>query len=127
MGTITLGQAAAWCGGQIDPKYASVTFRGANNDSRKILPGQLFVALQGERDGHDYVGTAFEKGASAVLVSRPVGDVPAIVVDDTRIALGDIARQERQRIGMKVVGVTGSVGKSTTKEMICAVLEPGQS
>ena len=122
MGTITLGQAAAWCGGQIDPKYASVTFRGANNDSRKILPGQLFVALQGERDGHDYVGTAFEKGASAVLVSRPVGDVPAIVVDDTRIALGDIARQERQRIGMKVVGVTGSVGKSTTKEMICAVL-----
>ena len=123
MGTITLGQAAAWCGGQVDPKYAEVTFRGANNDSRKILPGQLFIALQGERDGHDYIGAALEKGASAVLVSRPVGDVPAIVVDDTRIALGDIARQERQRIGMKVVGVTGSVGKSTTKEMICAVLE----
>ena len=122
MGKLTLGQAAQWCGGRVDPKYVDVTFLGANNDSRHIQPGQLFVALQGARDGHEFVPAAMEKGAAAVLCSREVGDIPAIIVDDPRIALGDIARQERLRIGMKVVGVTGSVGKSTTKEMICAVL-----
>ena len=122
MATITLGQAAAWCGGRIDPKYAEVTFLGANNDTRKLEPGQLFIALTGQRDGHDFVPAAMEKGAAAVLCSREVGDIPAIIVEDTRKALGDIARGERQRIGMKVVGVTGSVGKSTTKEMIAAVL-----
>ena len=122
MGTITLGQAAQWCGGRIESKYENVTFLGANNDSRKIEQGQLFIALQGERDGHDYIPAAWEKGAAAVLCSRDVGDIPAIIVEDTRKALGDIARGERQRLGMKVVGVTGSVGKSTTKEMIAAVL-----
>jgi UDP-N-acetylmuramoyl-tripeptide--D-alanyl-D-alanine ligase len=122
MGAITLQQAAEWCGGLIDPKYADVTFLGANNDSRKIEPGQLFIALQGERDGHDFIPMALEKGAAAVLCSRKVGDYPSIIVEDTRKALGDIARGERQRIGMKVVGVTGSVGKSTTKEMIATVI-----
>lgn len=122
MGTITLRQAAQWCGGTVDPKYEEVTFLGASNDTRKLQPGQLFVALQGERDGHDYIPAALGNGAAAVLCSRTVGDHPAIVVADPRKALGDIARGERQRIGMKVVGVTGSVGKSTTKEMICAVL-----
>lgn len=122
MGKIELQQAATWCGGRIDPKYAEVTFCGASNDSRNIQPGQLFIALQGERDGHDYIPMALEKGAAAVLCSRCDGDYPAILVEDTRIALGDIAREERKRIGMKVVGVTGSVGKSTTKEMIACVL-----
>ena len=122
MARITLGQAAAWCGGRIDPKYAEVTFLGANNDTRKLEPGQLFIALAGQRDGHDFIPAAMEKGAAAVLCSREVGDIPAIIVEDTRKALGDIARGERRRIGMKVVGVTGSVGKSTTKEMIAAVL-----
>ena len=122
MGTITLQQAAQWCGGLVEPKYADVTFRGANNDTRKLSPGQLFIALQGARDGHDFIPAAMEAGAAAVLCSRSVGDYPAIIVEDPRKALGDIARAERQRIGMKVVGVTGSVGKSTTKEMIAAVL-----
>ena len=122
MGRITLQQAADWCGGRVDPKYAGVTFLGANNDSRKIQPGQLFIALQGERDGHDFVPKALENGAAAVLCTHCDGDYPAIVVEDTRIALGDIAQGERKRIGMKVVGVTGSVGKSTTKEMIACVL-----
>jgi len=122
MGKITLGQAAAWCGGRIDPKYAEVSFYGANNDTRLIQPGQLFVALQGVRDGHDYIPTALEKGAAAVLCTRCDGDYPAIIVEDTRIALGQIAAGERKRIGMKVVGITGSVGKSTTKEMIACVL-----
>ena len=122
MGRITLSQAAQWCGGQIDPKYAEVTFLGANNDSRKIQPGQLFLALSGARDGHDFIPMALEKGAAAVLCTHCDGDFPAIVVEDVRIALGQIAAGERQRIGMKVVGVTGSVGKSTTKEMISCVL-----
>ena len=123
MGMITLGQAAQWCGGRVDPKYKNVTFFGASNDTRTLQPGQLFLALQGARDGHDFIGAAFEKGAAAVLCTRCDGDYPAIVVDDTRIALGDIARGERKRLGVKVVGITGSVGKSTTKEMVAAVLE----
>ena len=123
MGRITLQQAAAWCGGQIDPKYADVAFFGASNDTRTIQPGQLFLALKGARDGHDFIPQALEKGASAVLCTHCDGDYPAIVVEDTRIALGLIAREERKRLGMKVVGITGSVGKSTTKEMIATVLE----
>ena len=123
MGRITLQQAAQWCGGRIDPKYKDVTFLGANMDTRKLEEGQLFIALKGERDGHDFIPAAFEKGAAAVLCTHCDGDYPAIVVEDTRIALGDIARGERDRIGMKVVGITGSVGKSTTKEMVAAVLQ----
>jgi UDP-N-acetylmuramoyl-tripeptide--D-alanyl-D-alanine ligase len=92
-------------------------------DTRKLEEGQLFIALKGERDGHDFIPAALEKGAAAVLCTHCDGDYPAIVVEDTRIALGLIAKGERERIGMKVVGVTGSVGKSTTKEMIAAVLE----
>ena len=122
MGKITLQQAALWCGGKIDEKYKDVTFFGANNDSRKLEEGQLFVALKGERDGHDFIPAALEKGAAAVLCTHCDGDYPAIVVEDTRIALGQIARGERQRLGVKVVGITGSVGKSTTKEMVACVL-----
>ena len=123
MGKITLAQAADWCGGHVEDKYKDVRFLGANMDSRKIQPGQLFIALVGERDGHNYIPMAMEKGAAAVLCSRPCGDIPAIIVEDPRLALGAIAREERKRIGMQVVGVTGSVGKSTTKEMIAAVLD----
>ena len=123
MGRITLEEAARWCGGQVEEKYAQVSFFGASNDSRSLQPGQLFLALQGQRDGHDFIPQALEKGAAAVLCTHVDGDYPAIVVKDTRIALGDIAREERKRIGMKVVGVTGSVGKSTTKEMIAGILE----
>ncbi len=123
MGKITLREAAQWCGGRVEEKYADRTFFGASNDSRKIQPGELFVVLQGERDGHDYIPAAMERGAAAVLGSRQVGDYPMILVEDTRKALGDIARQERLRLNMKVVAVTGSVGKSTTKEMIACVLD----
>ena len=122
MANITLRQAAAWCGGTVEEKYADVEFFGANNDTRVLLPGQLFIVLQGARDGHDFIPAAMEKGAAAVLCSRKVGDYPAIYVEDPRKALGDIARQELKRIKARVVAVTGSVGKSTTKEMIAAVL-----
>ena len=95
MGKITLEQAALWCGGTIDPKYKDVIFFGANNDSRKLEKEQLFVALQGVRDGHDFIPAALKKGAAAILCTHCDGDYPAIVVDDTRIALGQIAAGER--------------------------------
>ncbi|MEI3060160.1 MAG: UDP-N-acetylmuramoyl-tripeptide--D-alanyl-D-alanine ligase [Oscillospiraceae bacterium] len=122
MSRITLAQAAQWCGGTVDPKYAQISFLGASNDSRSVKPGQLFVALEGVRDGHDFIPAALAAGAAAVLCSHSGGDFPAIVVKDTRKALGDIAREERKRLNVKVVGVTGSVGKSTTKEMIVGIL-----
>ena len=123
MGKITLRQAALWCGGSVAPEFEDVTFFGANMDSRKLLPGQLFIALEGARDGHDFIDMAFEKGAAAVLCKHCSPDRPAIIVDDPRLALGKIAAGELDHIGMKKVGVTGSVGKSTTKEMIACVLE----
>ncbi len=123
MATITLAQAAHWCGGHVEEKYENIPFSGASNDTRTLAPGQLFVALVGVRDGNDFVDTAFQKGTAAVLTSKLLGDYPAIVVDDPRLALGKIAAGLRQQMGLKIVGVTGSVGKSTTKEMIAAVLE----
>lgn len=123
MANITLRQAAEWCGGRVDEKYEKITFLGASNDSRGVQPGQLFVALQSTRDGHDFIPGAMERGAAACLCSRRVGDYPAIYVADPRKALGDIAREELKRIGAKVVAVTGSVGKGTTKEMIASALE----
>mgnify|MGYP003309613390 CR=1 FL=1 len=76
MGKITLQQAAQWCGGQIDPKYKDVAFLGATNDTRKLQPGQLFIALQGARDGHEFIPAALEKGAAAVLCTHCDGDYP---------------------------------------------------
>lgn len=123
MGKITLRQAADWCGGRVKPQFENVEFFGANMDSRNIQPGQMFVALEGARDGHDFIPMAMEKGAAAVLCKHCSDDIPAIVVEDPRTALGKIAHGERNRIGMKVIGVTGSVGKSTTKELIACALE----
>ncbi len=123
MAKLTLKQAAQWCGGYVEEQFENVEFFGANNDTRVLKPGQLFIVLQGARDGHDFIPSAMERGAAAVLAERKVGDYPAIYVDDPRTALGQIAREELNRIGCKRVGVTGSVGKSTTKEMIAAVLE----
>ena len=123
MSKITLLQAAQWCGGHVEKQFENVEFLGASNDTRLVQPGQLFVALQGARDGNDFVADAMAKGAAAALCSREMPGLPAIVVEDTRLALGKIAAGERDRLGLKVVGVTGSVGKSTTKEMVAAVLE----
>lgn len=123
MPELTLRQAAQWCGGQVEEKYAGVSFFGANNDTRLIQPGQLFIVLQGARDGHDFIPMAMERGAAAVLCSRKTGDYPAILVEDPRLALGRIAAGALETLNAKVVAVTGSVGKSTTKEMIASVLE----
>ena len=122
--TITLKQAAAWCGGRVAPEYEAVTFSGANFDTRRLQRGELFVAIAGARDGHDFVKSAIESGAAAVLASRPLeAQIPAVYVDDTVSALQDIAKNYRRTLNIKAVGITGSVGKTTTKEMIAAVLQ----
>lgn len=93
-------------------------------DSRKITPGCLFVAIKGERfDGHDFVERAFAEGAAAAMVHRTVPcNGPLIRVDDTREALLRLAGYYRRFFQIPVVGLTGSVGKTTTKEMTAAVL-----
>jgi UDP-N-acetylmuramoyl-tripeptide--D-alanyl-D-alanine ligase len=94
---------------------------GISIDTRTLLPGDLFVALQAERDGHDFVATAFEKGAAAALVARPMpGNV--ILVDDTLKALERLGASARARAAAKIIAVTGSVGKTTTKEMLRRML-----
>ncbi|GHB27169.1 UDP-N-acetylmuramoyl-tripeptide--D-alanyl-D-alanine ligase [Streptomyces xanthochromogenes] len=92
-------------------------------DSRQVAAGSLFVAFAGENvDGHDYAQRAFEAGAVAVLAARPVG-VPAIVVDDVQAALGALARDVVGRLGTEVVALTGSSGKTSTKDLIAQVLQ----
>jgi len=93
-------------------------------DSRKVHHGTLFAALPGSNvDGHDYAASAVELGANALLVSRPVDlDVPQLLVDDVLIALGRIATLLRQRLDPVVVGITGSNGKTTVKEMVASIL-----
>ncbi|MFD5325040.1 UDP-N-acetylmuramoyl-tripeptide--D-alanyl-D-alanine ligase [Streptomyces sp. NPDC127092] len=92
-------------------------------DSREVKPGSLFAAFAGERvDGHDYATRAVEAGAAAVLATRPVG-VPAIVVDDVQTALGALARAVVERLGTDVVALTGSAGKTSTKDLIAQVLQ----
>ncbi|MGW3349982.1 UDP-N-acetylmuramoyl-tripeptide--D-alanyl-D-alanine ligase [Nonomuraea rubra] len=93
-------------------------------DSREVVPGGLFAATPGARvDGHDYAGTAVAAGAVAVLAARPVG-VPAIVVEDVQSALGVLARHVLGRLDPTVIALTGSVGKTTTKDLLAQVLEP---
>jgi UDP-N-acetylmuramoyl-tripeptide--D-alanyl-D-alanine ligase len=103
--------------------------RGAAVDSRLVRPGELFVALPGERtDGHEFITQAIARGAAAVLVTRPVpdpsglGDLTVVRVADALAALGAVAAGWRRRFRPLVVGVTGSIAKTSTKEAIGAVL-----
>jgi len=102
---------------------------GVSTDSRTLKPGQLFVALKGLRfDGHDHLVEAFEKGAAGALVERPSApkisqEKVVIQVADTLTALGDLARLWREKHSLPVVGISGSNGKTTTKEMTAVILE----
>ncbi|AVZ72511.1 UDP-N-acetylmuramoyl-tripeptide--D-alanyl-D-alanine ligase [Streptomyces lunaelactis] len=92
-------------------------------DSRAVRPGSLFAAFAGEHvDGHDYARSAVAAGAAAVLATRPVG-VPAIVVPDVTVALGALARTIVERLGTTAVALTGSSGKTSTKDLIAQLLE----
>lgn len=122
MSQLTLERAAAACGGTVAPEYAQVHFCGACADSRKIEQGQLFVAIRAERDGHDFATAAMQNGAAAVLGERPIEGLPVLVTENSVKALGMIGKDWREQLSATVVGITGSVGKTTTKEMTAAVL-----
>ncbi|MFF7749895.1 UDP-N-acetylmuramoyl-tripeptide--D-alanyl-D-alanine ligase [Streptomyces sp. NPDC007971] len=122
---LSLAEIAAVVGGQThDIPDPSVQVTGpVVRDSREVRPGSLFAAFAGERvDGHDYAQAVVEAGAVAVLASRPVG-VPAIVVDDVQTALGALARHVVRRLGATLVALTGSAGKTSTKDLIAQVLQ----
>ncbi|MEN6410656.1 MAG: UDP-N-acetylmuramoyl-tripeptide--D-alanyl-D-alanine ligase [Anaerolineaceae bacterium] len=125
------------------PEIAPLVISEAAVDSRQVIPGALFVALPGERvDGHNYLGNAFQRGAQLALVQQDVSDrfaqmdvraglpadltVPAapfcLRVDDSLKAMQQIARFWRRKVDVRVIGITGSVGKSTTKELVSQVL-----
>ncbi len=116
-------RAAELCGGSLCGENTG--FRGAVRDNRGVSGGEMFVAIKGERfDGHDFVRDAEEKGAACALVSHKTDGVsiPQIVTDDTVSAFGKIAKGYIDGLPAKRVCITGSVGKTTTKEMIYAVL-----
>ena len=125
MKELTLKQIADWCGGKVSARFEHLRVSRIQSDSRKVRSGDLFVALKGAKaDGHDFAETAINHGAVAALVSRPISEkLPSIEVEDTLRAYGEIAAGYRKLTGVKVVGITGSVGKTTTKEMTASVLE----
>src|SRR5450830_1767018 len=124
---VTLAQLALWLGQPLHNVAAGavVSAQGITTDSRAVVPGNLFIALRGERfDAHDFLDTVVAQGAAAVVVERiPPGlTIPAIVVADTRVALGRIARCWREQFAIALLAVTGSNGKTTVKEMLAAIL-----
>lgn len=103
---------------------ADAAFTRINTDTRTLTAGELFVALQGERfDGHDFIDTAVERGAAGAVVARPVQErLPEVRVADTRLALGDYAQSWREQFDIPVIGVTGSNGKTTVKQLLASIM-----
>lgn len=122
----SVADVVEWTGGTLLQGSPSKGLTGFNNDSRLLEPGQLFVALVAERDGHDFVPGAITSGASALLVQHPIDnilpDVAVIQVEDTLTGLGVLSLGYRRKFPeCRVVGVTGSNGKTTTKEMLASI------
>jgi len=119
---LRLTDIASWVGGRLHGAGAFI--EGVSTDTRTLAPGALFVALRGERyDAHDFIATARERGATAVLVDHEIAiDMPQIVVADTLAALGDLARAVRSQRDARVVGITGSNGKTTVKTLTASIL-----
>lgn len=126
MAEFSLQEVLAATGGTASGN-SNVTFCGISTDTRTIQPGNLFIALSGENfDGHSYLDSAVAKGATGVVVSRSDVEIPdnavVVTVPNTLRALQDIARYHRQRFTIPVIAITGSNGKTTTKDMTAAVL-----
>ena len=119
----TAAEAATATGGEAIGDWQ---VSGISIDTRTLQPGDLFVALKAARDGHDFVAQALEKGAGAALVThRPTGvavDAPLLIVEDVQAALEGLGQAARARTQAKVIAVTGSVGKTSTKEMLACML-----
>ena len=126
MKNFTVSTAAKACGAKINGAYDPDALLGEIIiDSRLVKSGDVFVAFKGEKvDGHDYIATAFEKGAVCCLAQRVPENVSGciLLVEDVQAALEKIAAAYRESLDIPVVGITGSVGKTTAKEMISAVL-----
>jgi len=126
--TLTAAEVAAAAGGQVVSGNADQRIERWSIDSRSIAPGEMFVAIRGERfDGHDFVAGAMERGALGVVAeagrAAHVGAGRLVIaVDDTTRALQDVAREVRRRSGTQVVAITGSAGKTTTKELTAGFL-----
>lgn len=103
-------------------QFENVALRNAEFDSRLIESGDLFVPLKGARDGHDFIPTAFAQGAAATLSERPVAEGAYILVDDVLIAFQRLARYYLEKMQVDVLAVTGSNGKTTTKDMLAQLL-----
>jgi UDP-N-acetylmuramoyl-tripeptide--D-alanyl-D-alanine ligase len=112
----SISELAARLGGeQVGP---DVTVTGASIDTRTVLPGQLYVPIVAERDGHEFIGAALEIGSPAYLTERePIGGT-AVVVEDTAESLLGLGLFARESMGGRVIGITGSVGKTTTKDLL---------
>lgn len=108
--------------GQIGVGAELATIDGATQDSRAIEPGQLFVPVVAERDGHDFIASAMAAGATAYLTHGPTPVAGGILVKDTMAALGDLASAARTRIPGPVIGITGSVGKTSTKDLLAGAM-----
>ncbi len=99
-------------------------FSGIHFDSRQIKPGDIFVAIVAERDGHEFIASAMQNGAAAVLVDHKIAaDIPQIIVKDTTKGLGQLAKVWKSQFDLPVIGLTGSCGKTTTKEMLASVFK----
>lgn len=116
----SISELAARLGGeQVGP---DVAVTGASIDSRTVLPGQLYVPIVAERDGHEFIHAALESGAPAYLTAqKPVGGT-AVVVADTAVSLLRLGQLARERVNGGVIGITGSVGKTTTKDLLHSCL-----
>jgi UDP-N-acetylmuramoyl-tripeptide--D-alanyl-D-alanine ligase len=125
---LTLAEVAEATGGSLAAGSAGAALTSVSVDTRTLAPGALFVALVGERDGHAFVPEAFARGAAAALVSEPPPPglprgAGVVVVADTAAALTALGRQARRRLeGVPVVGITGSTGKTSTKDLAAAAL-----
>src|SRR3954454_7387132 len=122
------GMTALWTSAEIEAATggkasASFAVTGVTFDSREVGPGDLFVAMPGTvHDGHIFVESAFEAGAAGAIVSQPV-EGPHVLVEDTFVALQALGRASRERSRATIIGVTGSVGKTSTKEALFAALD----
>ena len=130
MAEFTAQEILAATGGRLIAGAEQATCSGIATDSRGAVAGRCFVALRGERfDGHEFVSAALQAGAVGAVVSRPPeglqGEAAApfvVLVEDTLKALGDLARLHRSRFSLPVIGVSGSTGKTTTKDIAAAIL-----
>ena len=124
---LNLNEIVENTGGEILQGLPSVAFRTFNIDSRMSQPGELFFALKAQRDGHAYVADAAQKGAAGAVVSQPISspgqNIALIRVKDTLLALQNLAAKVLDTHPVKVVGITGSIGKTTTKEFIATLLD----